>query len=81
MRPLPYFCRGQVVRGFGRGSKQLGIPTGESLGVGGESQLLGPGRGAADEVTSVSVLLRCRIFGRPEGASRGLWLALSEDLA
>ena len=29
MRQLPYFCRGQVVRGFGRGSKQLGIPTGE----------------------------------------------------
>ncbi|XP_039699983.1 LOW QUALITY PROTEIN: riboflavin kinase [Pteropus medius] len=27
MRLLPYFCRGQVVRGFGRGSKQLGIPT------------------------------------------------------
>uniref|UniRef100_A0A8C0ZL70 Riboflavin kinase n=1 Tax=Castor canadensis TaxID=51338 RepID=A0A8C0ZL70_CASCN len=27
MRSLPYFCRGQVVRGFGRGSKQLGIPT------------------------------------------------------
>uniref|UniRef100_A0A4W2FNE0 Riboflavin kinase n=1 Tax=Bos indicus x Bos taurus TaxID=30522 RepID=A0A4W2FNE0_BOBOX len=27
MRQLPYFCRGQVVRGFGRGSKQLGIPT------------------------------------------------------
>lgn len=29
MRHLPYFCRGEVVRGFGRGSKQLGIPTGE----------------------------------------------------
>lgn len=29
MRSLPFFCRGQVVRGFGRGSKQLGIPTGE----------------------------------------------------
>uniref|UniRef100_A0A8C5K1H2 Riboflavin kinase n=1 Tax=Jaculus jaculus TaxID=51337 RepID=A0A8C5K1H2_JACJA len=27
MRSLPSFCRGQVVRGFGRGSKQLGIPT------------------------------------------------------
>ncbi|KAF6126901.1 riboflavin kinase [Phyllostomus discolor] len=27
MKHLPYFCRGQVVRGFGRGSKQLGIPT------------------------------------------------------
>lgn len=27
MRSLPYFCRGQVVRGFGRGSKQLGIST------------------------------------------------------
>ncbi|XP_074137503.1 riboflavin kinase [Sminthopsis crassicaudata] len=27
MKHLPYFCRGTVVRGFGRGSKQLGIPT------------------------------------------------------
>ncbi|XP_054991496.1 riboflavin kinase [Sorex araneus] len=27
MRHLPYFCRGPVVRGFGRGSRQLGIPT------------------------------------------------------
>nr|XP_033708138.1 riboflavin kinase-like [Tursiops truncatus] len=27
MRHLPYFCRGQVVWGFGRSSKQLGIPT------------------------------------------------------
>uniref|UniRef100_A0A8C0HTG7 riboflavin kinase n=1 Tax=Balaenoptera musculus TaxID=9771 RepID=A0A8C0HTG7_BALMU len=27
MRHLRYFCHGQVVRGFGRGSKQLGIPT------------------------------------------------------
>lgn len=25
---LPYFARGEVVKGFGRGSKQLGIPTG-----------------------------------------------------
>ncbi|KAM6391960.1 riboflavin kinase-like [Rhynochetos jubatus] len=24
---LPYFCRGQVVKGLGRGSKELGIPT------------------------------------------------------
>uniref|UniRef100_A0A3P8W8N0 riboflavin kinase n=1 Tax=Cynoglossus semilaevis TaxID=244447 RepID=A0A3P8W8N0_CYNSE len=24
---LPYFCRGEVIRGFGRGSKELGIPT------------------------------------------------------
>lgn len=31
MRSLPFFCRGQVVRGFGRGSKQLGIPTGERV--------------------------------------------------
>lgn len=30
MRSLPYFCRGQVVHGFGRGSKDLGIPTGET---------------------------------------------------
>ncbi|XP_067839199.1 riboflavin kinase [Heptranchias perlo] len=27
MRSLPYFCRGEVVRGFGRGSKELGIRT------------------------------------------------------
>nr|XP_008535885.1 PREDICTED: riboflavin kinase-like isoform X1 [Equus przewalskii] len=27
MRHLPYFCRGEVVRGFGRGAKELGIPT------------------------------------------------------
>ncbi|XP_053445390.1 riboflavin kinase-like [Nycticebus coucang] len=27
MRHLPYFCRGQMVRGFSWGSKQLGIPT------------------------------------------------------
>ena len=26
---LPYFTRGEVVTGFGRGSRQLGIPTGE----------------------------------------------------
>ena len=25
---LPYFVKGEVVKGFGRGSKQLGIPTG-----------------------------------------------------
>ncbi|NXJ63290.1 RIFK kinase, partial [Rostratula benghalensis] len=28
-RHLPYFCRGEVVKGFGRGFKELGIPTGE----------------------------------------------------
>ncbi|KAM6931035.1 riboflavin kinase [Xenentodon cancila] len=27
MRSLPYFCRGEVIRGFGRGSKELGVPT------------------------------------------------------
>lgn len=26
-----YFCRGEVVKGFGRGSKELGIPTGEFI--------------------------------------------------
>ena len=26
---LPYFTKGEVVTGFGRGSRQLGIPTGE----------------------------------------------------
>ncbi|KAF1517398.1 Riboflavin kinase, partial [Eudyptes chrysocome] len=29
MRHLPYFCRGEVMKGFGRGSKELGIPTDE----------------------------------------------------
>ncbi|MEE6459420.1 hypothetical protein FKM82_000627 [Ascaphus truei] len=27
MKYLPYFCKGEVVKGFGRGSKELGIPT------------------------------------------------------
>ncbi|XP_029961533.1 riboflavin kinase [Salarias fasciatus] len=27
MKSLPYFCRGEVIQGFGRGSKELGIPT------------------------------------------------------
>lgn len=27
-KSLPYFVSGEVVAGFGRGSKQLGIPTG-----------------------------------------------------
>ena len=27
VRSLPYFCQGEVVKGFGRGSKELGIPT------------------------------------------------------
>ncbi|NXG59862.1 RIFK kinase, partial [Hemiprocne comata] len=27
MRHLPYFCRGEVVKGFGKGCKELGIPT------------------------------------------------------
>lgn len=48
MRSLPFFCRGQVVRGFGRGSKQLGIPTGE--------RVAGPwscGRWAGDPLASL----------------------------
>ncbi|XP_071259986.1 riboflavin kinase isoform X2 [Salvelinus alpinus] len=31
MNCLPYFSRGEVVRGFGRGSKELGIPTGNDV--------------------------------------------------
>ncbi|KAM8983687.1 riboflavin kinase-like [Ara ararauna] len=27
MTRLPFFCRGEVVKGFGRGSRELGIPT------------------------------------------------------
>ncbi|CAJ0930503.1 unnamed protein product [Ranitomeya imitator] len=27
MSQLPYYCCGEVVRGFGRGSKELGVPT------------------------------------------------------
>lgn len=34
MRYLPYFCRGEVVKGFGRGSRELGVPTGERDGAG-----------------------------------------------
>ena len=30
---LPFYARGPVVRGFGRGSKELGIPTGELAGL------------------------------------------------
>ena len=29
---LPYFTAGKVVKGFGRGSKEIGIPTGIVLG-------------------------------------------------
>lgn len=29
MNCLPYFCTGPIVKGFGRGSKELGCPTGE----------------------------------------------------
>uniref|UniRef100_A0A8V0YQV3 Riboflavin kinase n=1 Tax=Gallus gallus TaxID=9031 RepID=A0A8V0YQV3_CHICK len=31
VRYLPYFCRGEVVKGFGRGSRELGVPTVESF--------------------------------------------------
>lgn len=26
---LPYFCVGPIIKGFGRGSKELGCPTGK----------------------------------------------------
>ena len=28
---LPYFEKGEVVKGFGRGSKEIGVPTGTIL--------------------------------------------------
>ena len=31
MSCLPHFARGKVVKGFGRGSKELGIPTGKRI--------------------------------------------------
>ena len=30
---LPFFAKGYVINGFGRGSKELGIPTGSNLSV------------------------------------------------
>ena len=30
MAVFPFFQQGEVVKGFGRGSKQLGIPTGNN---------------------------------------------------
>jgi riboflavin kinase len=30
---LPFFAKGYVIKGFGRGSKELGIPTGSILSV------------------------------------------------
>jgi hypothetical protein len=32
-RPFPFALQGIVVKGYGRGSKQLGIPTGKSVQV------------------------------------------------
>jgi len=29
--PFPVYLKGKVIKGFGRGSKELGIPTGISL--------------------------------------------------
>lgn len=31
LKNLPIFVRGTVVKGFGRGSKELGIPTGNEI--------------------------------------------------
>lgn len=31
MSCLPYFCTGEIVKGFGRGSKELGCPTGNNF--------------------------------------------------
>ena len=33
VKGLPHFASGIVVKGFGRGSKELGIPTGNNLFV------------------------------------------------
>jgi len=32
-KSLPFYAKGLVVAGFGRGSKQLGIPTGNTANV------------------------------------------------
>lgn len=34
---LPYFVAGEIVKGFGRGSKELGCPTGKWIGDTNES--------------------------------------------
>jgi hypothetical protein len=31
--PFPIYLKGPVIKGFGRGSKELGIPTGTPLGA------------------------------------------------
>lgn len=90
MKNLPYFCRGEVVRGFGRGSKQLGIPTGERgraraagtghVGAGRQSGLGARGRavGLRTEVTPSPLpppaLFKRRVFSGAEGAGPGPWL-------
>jgi len=33
LKHLPIYACGEIVRGFGRGSKELGIPTGECMCV------------------------------------------------
>ena len=59
---LPYFTQGTVVQGFGRGSKELGIPTGE----------LEIARHCIYNIVRVSSSQLSR--GSRGGSARGLWV-------
>lgn len=66
MRRLPAFCRGEVVKGFGRGSKELGIPTGER-GARGDRPAAGRGGGDASREGPPA---RCSVLGAGCSARR-----------
>lgn len=63
MKNLPYFCRGEVVRGFGRGSKELGIRTGERWGGPGAA----PGESGGRTGGCTSLDAPAGFFWRPTG--------------